>query len=41
MIGRKLSAPKTDNCESAARTSNGGYSHAVVTQTVKGYLAIS
>ncbi len=32
---------KTDNCESAARISNGGYSHAVVTQTVKEYLACS
>ena len=32
---------KTDNCEPAVRISNGGYSHAVVTQTVKEYLACS
>ena len=32
---------KTDNCKPAARISNGGYSHAVVTQTVKEYLACS
>ncbi len=31
MIGRKLPAPKTDNCEPAVRISDGGYSHAVVT----------
>lgn len=41
MIGRKLPAPKTDNCEPAVRISNGGYSHSIVTQTVKEYLACS